>query len=78
MFNKVYTGSLDFWDNIYCFTNNDIYPSDEHSLTMMNCEIHADQTILPHLKLPKQPQVVEDTEEEGLRQPKLALRDILC
>ena len=76
VFYKVYTASPEFWESVYCSETHDVYPSDQYSLTMMNCEIHADQTIVPHLVVPKKPQVVEDTEQEStprIRQPRLAL-----
>ena len=53
VFFKVYTASEAFWEDVYDEGANDKYPSDEHSLTMMNCEIHADRTILPYLQKEK-------------------------
>ena len=49
VFFKVYTAEPEFWEDVYCWDTNDYYPSDKFSLTMMNCEIHADRTILPHI-----------------------------
>ena len=46
VFFKVFTVNQrvsDFWDKVYDEETNDVYPGEEHgSLTMMNCEIHAD------------------------------------
>ena len=49
VFNKVYTASETYWDTHYDSVNHDKYPTEEHSLTMMNCEIHPDLTVMPQI-----------------------------
>ena len=61
VFFKVYTASEAYWDEVYCEETNDKYPCEEYSLTMMNCEMHADRTILPYLKPAKK--VQDETED---------------
>ena len=45
VFFKVYTADEIYWEDIFDEETNNKYPCDQHSLTMMNCEIHPDQSI---------------------------------
>lgn len=45
VFFKVYTAQDAYWEQIYDSVTHDKYPTEEHSLTMMNCEIHPDLSV---------------------------------